>query len=143
MNRWTEDIRSVLERAPTGALPLSCIQRELQREGVVLDPEDPWVLSSLREGNETFRVIPFYPEYWAPKDRREGAGRQGGDPWVLLSKTPEQGFGRIARARTRIQDGVRAWAVGLDQASPGAVARWVRGNLEGARICTALATGKS
>lgn len=141
MGRWTEDVRTVLERTPTGALPLSSIGEELKRDGVFLNPRDPWLLTSIREDEGTFGIIPLQAGPWI-----EGAGGWRGigsreDPWILLKNPPSPGFGRRARTREKVGDGVRAWASGLDQASPSSVARWIRANLEGARICTALAVG--
>jgi hypothetical protein len=143
MNRWTEEIRGVLERAPTGALPLSSIGQELRRDGVILDPKDPWVISSLRESQGDFRTISFHPGPWTRAGDGEGGVSGPDDPWVVLRKSPDQGFGRGAGARARIREGVRAWAWGLDPSSPSGVARWVKANMEGGQICTALATGKS
>ena len=137
MNRWTQDVRSVLERAPTGALPLSTIAEELRREDVFLNPKDPCLLSNLMEEREMFRVISVPGGPWT-----NGAENQWvGDSWIVLKKPTQQGFGRGEGARCRIQAGVQAWAQEMDDSSPASVARWIRANLEGSLICRALVTG--
>ena len=141
MDHWIEAVRRILERAPTGALPLSSIAEELKREGAFLNPRDPCLLSKLTGDQKTFSVIPVPGGPWADGVEKEGNTPWSGDAWIILKRPPERGYGRGEEVRNRIQEGFQAWAREMDGASPVSVARWIRANLEGARICRALATG--
>ena len=142
MGNLSEEIRRVLERSATGALPLSTIRAELRREGLFMDPEDPRVHATIKEEGETFGIISLPKGPWTSRDGlgREGAGQD--EVWLLLQKAQAQAAGPGAKARAMIQEGFRAWASGMDPASTRCVARWMRANLEGARVCRALATGR-
>jgi hypothetical protein len=138
MDSWIQSVRHVLERAPTGALPLSAIAEELKREGTALNARDPWLLTKLTEDRESFRVIPVPRGPWADGVGEKGDRSWPDDAWIILKCPPERGYGRNEEARGRIQEGFQAWAREMDAASPASVARWIRANLEGARICRAL-----
>jgi hypothetical protein len=138
MSRWTEEIRRLLERSPGGALPLSAIRRELEREGIRLDPRDPQLHTSLREEGELFHVVPLYLGPWKGEKRGEEGVEGRDDCWVTLLRCVGPGMGADTLARRRIQESVGAWASALDRSSPRRVARWVKASLEGVRVCTAL-----
>lgn len=138
MSRWTEEIRSVLERSPGGSLPLSAIQEELGREGIRLNPGDPQLHASLRKEEELFRIIPLYLGPWQGEKGGEGGAGGPEDCWVALLRGGGPGTGTRTLARRRIHESVAAWASALDRSSPPRIARWVRASLEGVRVCTAL-----
>jgi len=140
MDRWVDCIRQVLERAPTGALPLTTIAVELRREGAFIDPQDPWLLSKLIEDRETFRVIAVPAGPWADLFGKGSDESTSEDSWILLNHYPERSIGQRERVRARILEGFQAWAREMDGASPVSVARWIRANREGARFCTVLAS---
>lgn len=141
MRRWTEQVRSILARNPTGALPLSVIEEELRREGLPVPKGDGQLVTSLRREPKRFLVLPMRSGPWALTRGWEDAGERG--PWIALRDPPEPEWGRGAALRKKLGQGIRAWGEALDRTSPSAVARWIRANLLAQQICTAMATGLS
>jgi len=145
MEDWLNAVRRVLARAPTCTLPFSEVLEALSLEGKGPLPDPRWLLSILMERTDLFRVISVAVGPWAAW--RE-ASRPGGDPlrarqrqddpWILLLRAPEAGFGAPAALASRVRDGLLAWGRSLDEGSPSAVARWLRATLEGSRVCEGL-----
>ncbi|MGW8266711.1 MAG: hypothetical protein ACWGSQ_10105 [Longimicrobiales bacterium] len=147
MEHWIEGIRRILMRVPTGALAFSRIIAELSEEGMGPPPEPLWLLKTISERKALFRVVPFPRGPWAclrevlPPvwDPTRGAPMRE-DPWILLLRPPEAGFGSAGSFTARVREGLLAWGRCVDDASPASVARWIRANLEGSRALAALVT---
>ena len=148
MDLWIEGVRRILLRVPTGALAFSRILEELSEEGMGQLSEPAWLLKTIAERKELFRILPFARGPWAclrevlPPvwDPTRGAPMRD-DPWILLLRPPEAGFGSAGPVTARVRDGLLAWGRSVDDASPASVARWIRANLEGSRALAALVIG--
>jgi hypothetical protein len=145
MESWLESIRRILARAPTGTLAFSELLEALSAEGLGPIPDPRWLLKSVADRTDIFRVIPLARGPWTYW--RE-AVRPGGDPlrsrprqdnpWIVLLPTPETGFGSAERVMQRIREGLVAWVGNLDDSSPVSVARWMRASREGSRTWEVL-----
>lgn len=62
------------------------------------------------------------------------------DPWILLLRPPEAGFGSAGSITATVREGLAAWGRNVDDTSPSSVARWIRANLESSRALAALVT---
>lgn len=147
MQDWIEGIRRILLRVPTGALAFSSLLQELSEEGMGPPPEPRWLLQTIAERRELFRVIPFPRGPWAclrkilppAWDPTRGAPMRE-DPWILLLRPPEAGFGSAGSITATVREGLAAWGRNVDDTSPSSVARWIRANLESSRALAALVT---
>jgi len=141
MEQWIQETRQILQRSPTGALPLSEILEELRRSGIHLASRDRWLLAILEERTETFGVVRIPRGPWALQTRtlEEIAILQ--DPWIVLKEVPERRLDGEEVFLGRVREGIRAWGEFLDQGSPSEVARWIRANLEGTLACRAFLSG--
>jgi len=145
MENWMEGVRRILARTPTGALAFSEVYEALALEGIGSCPEPRRLLRALRERTDLFRVIPLARGPWAswqeagnPAMDPLSAPGSREDPWVLLLRIPERGFGPSDGWIQRMREGLVAWGRSLDDASASATARWVRATREGARALEAL-----
>lgn len=150
MESWLEGVRRILTRVPTGALAFSQILEELSTEGMGEPPEPHWLLKTLAGRKDLFRIVPFPRGPWAywleavrPPETSRPWTRLRDDPWVLLLRPPEAGFGMEGSMMDRMREGLLAWGRAVDDASPASVARWIRANREGSRAWEALVRGKS
>lgn len=150
MDNWLDGARRILGRVPTGALAFSTLLEELSLEGMGEVPEPRWLLKTLAERSDTFRVLPFVRGPWLHLREvlRAGMGPDRDlpvqdDPWILLLRPPEAGFGSADSMMGQIREGLLAWGRSVDDASPASVARWIRANREGTRAWRALVGGRS
>ena len=150
MENWLEGIRRILMRVPTGALAYSRILEELAVEGMGESPEPMWLLKTISERKDIFRVIPFargpwacWREAWPQADSPSRGAPLRDDPWILLLRPPEAGFGSAESLMGRMREGLLAWGRTVDDASPASVARWIRASREGARAWEAMVSGKA
>ena len=65
MNGWAVAVRHVLQRAPTGALSLPHLVRELAAEGVAAQGREEWILHSVAQHPEAFRILRSRVGPWA------------------------------------------------------------------------------
>lgn len=145
MESWLDGIRRILARVPTGTLAFSELLEVLSREGLGPLPEPRWLLKSVADRTDLFRVVPLARGpwvYWREAAKPGGnplRSRPGpDDPWIVLLPTPEVGFGRTERMMLRVREGLVAWGRGLDDSSPASVARWMRACREGSRAWKVL-----
>lgn len=147
MQDWIEGVRRILLRVPTGALAFSSLLQELSEAGMGPPPEPRWLLQTIAERRESFRVVPFPRGPWAcvrevlPRawDSTRGASMRE-DPWILLLRPPEAGFGSAGSLAATMREGLAAWGRSVDDTSPSSIARWIRANLEGSRVLAVLVT---
>lgn len=130
MEHWIQETLHILQRSPTGALPLSSIREELNRAGIRLGNRDPRLLAALERRKELFRVIRIPPGPWTLALSLPAVTGPLREPWVTLREPPprEPRFGEDVVHR--IREAVQVWGETLDERSPSAVARWIRANLE-------------
>ena len=148
MEIWLEGVQRILTRAPTGALAFSRIIEELATEGIGRLPEPRWLLRTVADRNDLFRVIPLARGPWAhwptgltPRRKRGQESALDEDPWILLLRPPEAGFGSQSLMKGRLTEGLLAWGQYVDDASPTSVARWIRATRESSRAWRALVSG--
>jgi len=149
MDRWTEAIRSILDRAPTRARPLSSIVEDLSAAGMPAEGRRDWILKRISELPETFLVISDQRVPWVPWPSSKPEHVPGPplpaldrDPWVVSRTRLIAGFGSGEEAVRRIREGLQALGAGVDSGSQGSVGRWIRANREGERACQAILSGK-
>ncbi|MFO8173987.1 MAG: hypothetical protein ACQET1_03500 [Gemmatimonadota bacterium] len=138
MEQWIQETRQILERSPTGALPLSDIREELRRSGIHLGARDGWLLTALEARNDLFRIVRASAGPWASGLLPSEGVTILEDPWIVLQEFPSRGFGLGEQILARIRETVQALGRCVDDGSPSGVARWIRVNQEGARTCRAL-----
>jgi hypothetical protein len=145
MDPWTAGARTILERSPTGAAPLSRLLARLEGEGLEVEGRERWILKRLEEQPGLFRVLPDLGQPfrgWPSPPHRTPptGGRVGavGEPWILARPASPPAFGSRDQAVRRIQDTLGAWGCALDEESPRAVARWIRATLEAEGACSLL-----
>lgn len=138
MEYWIQETRQILERSPTGALPLSQIREELKSAGIHLGARDQWLLTALDARKDLFRILRPMAGPWASGALKSERGSLLDDPWVVLQDFPSRGFGLGEQILARIREAVQAWGRCVDDGSPAGIARWIRANQEGSRTCRAL-----
>lgn len=146
MNPWMEGVRRVLVRAPMGALALSGLLKELRYEGLGTVPDPGRLLQAVLKRSDQFRVFRLTMGPWSSsrsKTRRGGGWecKEIGDPWILLLRNPDAGFGPGQAVGRRIQVGLLEWGRHVDEASPASVARWLRASRQGAKAWSVLVSG--
>ena len=116
MDSWTEQVKRILDRAPTRALPLSRLLQLLKEEGVAVSGREEWILRRITEQPEAFKVIPDRLGPWVV---RAGDGepvspwfpsrRFGRDPWVMACSPVTPTLGLDGQVVGRIQESLQAW----------------------------------
>ncbi len=145
MDPWIEGIQKILERAPTGALPFSRLLEELRADGLAVEGRERWILSRISEEPGRFKLIPDRRRLgtgWRPdKESRPPVSPRLArrSPWVLSLQGILPDPGRKSPLG-RLQEGLRAWGREVDEGSGIAVARWIRANEEGERLCLGLSS---
>jgi hypothetical protein len=141
MESWTERIEHILNRAPTRALSFSRILAALHEAGMNVGNRREWVLRSLMEQPDRFKVIPdrlgpwvFWPGEKEPGLRGPRPRASGGDPWIMTCSTTAPSFGIQRRIVGWVQESLQAWGREVDDGSQVAVARWIRANEEAERV---------
>ena len=140
MDSWTEQVKRILDRAPTRALPLSRLLQLLREEGVAVSGREEWILRRITEQPEAFKVIPDRLGPWVvwagegdPGSPWYPSRRFGRDPWVMTCSPVTSSLGIEGKVVGRIQESLQAWGRELDDGSPVAVARWIGANQKAAR----------
>jgi hypothetical protein len=149
MEVWTERIEEILDRAPTRAMPFSCLLKALIDQGADPHGREELILKRITEKPGTFRVIPGRLGPWAYQPHREGCTApvptppaRVCDPWILSRSVPNQNLGSEGRAWGRVQESLQAWGQELDTGSQAAVARWIGANWEAERALAPFLTGR-
>ncbi len=141
MDHWVNESRRVLERSPTCALPLTGLVEELCRAGMDLRGRMPWLLTALEGRKDLFRILREPGGPWARCGLQDWPPASHRDPWILL-RAPVESYGEEAPVHRKVREGVLAWGGSMEVDSPRKVARWVRVNREGGRVCRYFVTGR-
>ena len=141
MERWTERIEHILNRAPTRALSLSRILTALHESGITVGDRREWILKRLTEQPDRFKVIPDRLGPWAcwqaekePGPRETRPRASACDPWIMTCSATFPAFGIQRRIVGWVQESLQAWGLEVDDGSQVAVARWIRANEEAERV---------
>ena len=136
MESWTTGVANALKATHTRSMPLSRVRAHLLREGHKEAQNEGWFLTRLKDAAPSFRVIHDRVGPWTGCRCGRG-GPQGRelppeDPWVLwLEAEPVDGaVGMEGLAAAKLRECLQTWGRDLDEASPSAVARWIRASLE-------------
>ncbi len=147
MEAWNEHLKTILDRAPTRAMPLSTLVQSLNRLGGSQESRKDLVIKAAGSQQESYRIIPNRLGPWAqhPKRRRSLSPVQPEngwepDPWVLTWSGPRGLDGPQGRMIEQLTDSLGAWGKEVDVGSPSSVARWIGANREAERALKCLTT---